>query len=67
MFAAACSICIYYELNSLLVLLSVSREATMAGLCRALHKDRSPPEGLNQYVADFEEGTFEKATDMVPY
>ena len=37
----------------------------MGGLCRALHKDRSPPEGLNQYVAGFEEATFEKATDMV--
>jgi len=40
----------------------VSREETMAGLCRALHKGRSPPEGLDQYVADFEEATFEKAT-----
>ncbi|XP_066345098.1 uncharacterized protein [Miscanthus floridulus] len=42
-------------------------EATMAGLCRALHKDRSPPEGLNQYVAGFEEATFQKATDMIDY
>jgi len=65
MFAAAYSIRIYYE-QACLVLLSVCREATMGGLCRALHKDRSPPEGLNQYVADFEEATFEKATDMVP-
>ena len=39
----------------------------MAGLCRALDKGRSPPEGLDQYVADFEEATFKKATDMVPY
>jgi len=39
----------------------------MAGLCRALDKGRSPPEGLDQYVADFEEATFEKATDMIDY
>lgn len=39
----------------------------MAGLCRALCKERSPPESVNQSVADFEEATFEKAKDMVIY
>jgi len=43
----------------------VSREATMAGLCRALYKTRSLPEDLNQYIADFEEKTFQTAKDMV--
>ena len=56
---------IFFFFTSLLVHLCVSREATMAGLCRALYKTRSLPEDLNQYIADFEEKTFQTAKDMV--